>query len=73
MKTENGRDVLVFMDSNGLPCQSFFEADIKCYQDAIRLLIEHCNEDFGKENTASIVAYALFKNNLSLDLSEYAV
>jgi len=73
MKTESGKEVLMFINERGLPTQSHMKMTVNTYELAIRALVEHCIEDFGGDDAASAVAYALFRNNLPSDLSDYCV
>jgi hypothetical protein len=73
MKTESGKEVLMFLDEKGLPTQTHFEMTMDLYSTALRAMVEHCIEDFGDDEAASAVAYALFRNSLPSDLSDYCV
>lgn len=73
MIAENGKEVLMFIDELGLPTQTYMKMTTNDYALAIRTLVEHCIEDFSGDDAASAVAYALFRNNLPLDLSDYCV
>jgi len=63
MLTTSNKPVILFVE-NGLPTQSKIVMSETDYQYALRVLIEHCIQDYGLHNTTDIVNYALFKNNL---------
>lgn len=73
MIAENGKEVLMFIDELGLPTQTHMKMTVNDYAFAIRALVEHCIEDFSEDDAVSAVAYALFRNNLPPDLSDYCV
>jgi len=73
MKAENGKEVLMYLDEKGSPTQTHFKMTMDHYSTALRAMVEHCIEDFGEDEAASAVAYALFRNNLPSDLSDYCV
>ena len=73
MKTENGQDVLMYIDSEGFPAQTHIKLTEKQYAHALRAIVEHCVEDLGLDDAGWMVAYAVFRNNLPSDLSDYCV
>lgn len=72
MKTENSKyDVIMYVDSHNDPTQSHYKMSEKMYKYALRIMIEHCIEDYGIEAAQSAIDYALWKNNLSrLDIHD---